>query len=184
MVLRREARWNDAQKVVGCSGFASRCRRRGVTWQVQDSAQGECSCNNVAAGANLTNAVTGARTYYVDSGRTFLGLTTSESLTTSSIQEIGTGLSFVSGSPSTNRNVISTKVGGGGSFVVLTAFDELSNDCLGILDLTKPLAGTVLGISKSVGTYFFVIRRTLASGCGAARITSVTAFSRTGFPSL
>jgi hypothetical protein len=160
----------------------------GVTWKQQDSAQDEC-CNAAAVQPNLANAVTGARTYYLDSGHTFLGLTNSKSLATSSLQEIGTGLSFVSGGPSPNFHVISTKVGDGGSYVVLVAFEVgrwaaigTVSDCWGILDLAKPLATTVLGISRSVGSYFFVIRHADASACNAATIKTVSASSTSGFP--
>ncbi|MGD0084661.1 MAG: hypothetical protein ABSD78_15940 [Acidimicrobiales bacterium] len=66
---------------------------------------------------------------------------------------------------------------------MLSAFQNFGNpDCSGIVDLSQPVAGTVLGISKSVDTYFFVLRITSSSDCNAA-MKSVSALSMTGFPS-
>jgi hypothetical protein len=144
-----------------------------------------CSCEagfNTAAPSNLQNALVGANTYFVDSGHTFTGMFDSASSTTSSIQQIGTGLSFVDNAPSTDKHVISTTIGGGGTYVVLLDFARGPLDCFGILDLTKDQRRTVLGIAKAAGTYFFVIRNTTTSACDAARIKTVSTFSTTGFP--
>jgi hypothetical protein len=129
------------------------------------------------AGAALFLA--GAQTYYEGSGHNFLGLMNPGASSTSSIQEIDGGLSYVSG-PSTGPHLISTEVGTDGSYLVLTAFAHGTNDCWGILDIERR-AGA-LGIAESPGTYFFVIRDTTTSGCNAAKIKSVSASSTTGFP--
>jgi hypothetical protein len=142
-----------------------------------------CGCgNDTAAPSNLQNALTGAKTYYVDSGDTFIGMFDSASPTTSSIQQIGTGLSFVDNAPSTGPHVISTTIGGGGTYVVLLDFAHGTLDCFGILDITKQQPRAVLGISKAAGTYFFVIPGTTEQVCNAARIRTVSGFSTTGFP--
>jgi len=135
-----------------------------------------------AAQPNLQTALQGAETYYAAHNHTFLSLMNPEASTLSSIQELDTGLSYVSGSPSTGPHIISTYMGADGSYVVLTVFATATSDCWGVLDLTQPLARTELGISKSPGTYFFVIRKTSPSACNAARLRTVDAFSTTGFP--
>ena len=52
--------------------------------------------NSTAAQSNLTNALTGAKTYYTDSNQSYVGLMTGigSSGATSDIQQIGTGLSY------------------------------------------------------------------------------------------
>jgi hypothetical protein len=139
---------------------------------------------NTSAPANLEIALTGAKTYYNASGYTFLGLTHPESSTLSSIQEIVGGLSFVSGGDSTATRVISTDVGGDGSYLVLAAYSTGVHDCWGILDVTGQHPTTLLGIrvGKSPDTYFFIIRNTVPSRCNAARMRSVSPYSTTGFP--
>jgi hypothetical protein len=139
------------------------------------------SGNGSAAQSNLQNAQTAANVYYNDSGHTFSGLTDSNSSTVSSIQELGSGLSYVSGATSGGAT-ISIDVGGDGSYLVLTDFEPGALACVGILDVTQPLAKTVLGISRSPGTYFFVTGNSVASACNAANITTVSASSTSGFP--
>jgi type II secretory pathway pseudopilin PulG len=133
-----------------------------------------------ASTSNLQTALTAAKSYYDDSGRTFLGLMNSGASSTSSIQEMDTGLSFISEGPSTGPHFISTEVGTDSSYLVLTAFANGTNDCWGILDIERR-AGA-LGIAESPGTYFFVIRDTTTSACNAAKIKSVSASSTAGFP--
>ena len=135
--------------------------------------------NNTAAQSNLQTALTAAKSYYDNSGHTFLGLMNSGASSTSSIQEMDTGLSFISAGPSTGPHVISTEVGDGGS-LVLTAFEPGPNDCWGILEIKK--RARVLGIAESPGTYFFVIRGTTTSACNAAIVESVSASSTADFP--
>jgi len=136
-------------------------------------------CNNNAAQNNLRVALTGAQTYYEGSGHTFVGLMNSAASSTSRIREIDADLSYVS-RPSTGPLLISTEVGDGGSYLVLTALAHGTNNCWGILEI--PRRAGVLGIAESPGTYFFVILHTTDSRCDAANIESVSASSTSGFP--
>jgi hypothetical protein len=87
----------------------------------------------------------------------------------------------VDNAPSTGMQVISTTIGGGGTYVVLMDLANGDNDCFGILDLTKRQPMKLLGIAKAAGTYFFVIRNTTSADCNAARVRTVSGFSTTGF---
>jgi len=135
-----------------------------------------------AAQSNLQTALTGAKTFYTNSNQTYLGMLNTSSSTTSSIQSIDTGLSYVSGGTSSGPHLISTDVGNDGTYVVLTAFANGTGDCWGIYDNTTAQPAAVLGMPGSMGTYFFVIRNAAPAACNAATITSVTAWSGTGFP--
>jgi hypothetical protein len=164
------------------AGVAAALVAGGITWFVVQP-QPEAFSTSAGAVWNLQTALRGARIYYTDSGRTFLGLTNSASLTTSSIQEISTHLNFVSGGLLTSGNLISTDVGGHGSYLILASFGS-PEDCWGILDVAKPQPAPILGISGSAfpGLYWFVIRGTTTSACNAAEIKSVSASSTADFP--
>jgi hypothetical protein len=105
------------------------------------------NCPGGGAPSNLTNALTGARTYYNDSGHTFRGMLNTASSTTTAIQDIGTGVSFAPGLPSTGPKVISADVRGDGSYMVLTAYASGPSVCFGILDVAQAQARPVLRIS-------------------------------------
>jgi hypothetical protein len=136
--------------------------------------------NGTAAQANLQDALTAAKTYFTDSGQTFLGLTNSASSTTSSIQEIGSGLSYASDAASDGPHTISTDVGGNGSYVILTAYAPGTRWCWGILEITAAQEAAVLGVARQPGTYFFVASP--SASCDAASLSSVSASSTAGFP--
>lgn len=90
-----------------------------IVWPLTWS-RGPTSTPQNAAQSNLENTVIAAKTYRADSGGTFSGLTDSSSAS-SSIQEMGTGLSFVTDGTSNGPHIISTAVGGGGTDVVFVA---------------------------------------------------------------
>jgi len=142
--------------------------------------------NNTAAQSNLQTALTGAKTYYTNSNQSFTGLTNSASTTTSSIQQIDTGLSYASNGSSTGPHVVSTNVSGGGTVLVLAAFANGTNDCWGILDITATQAAAVMGISLNTGTYFWVVKSTTTANCNATTQLAATIpasnWSNTGYP--
>lgn len=143
--------------------------------------------NNTAAQSNLQTALTGAKTYYVNSNQSFTGIFTGASGTTSDIQSIDTGLSYVSGGASTGPNVVSLAINAAGTDVVLTAFSLGTNDCWGLLDVTASGA-TIDGIvgSAKAGDFFFVKRATTMADCNAAGYlsgaTGASGYSSTEWP--
>ncbi|MGC9960522.1 MAG: prepilin-type N-terminal cleavage/methylation domain-containing protein [Acidimicrobiales bacterium] len=143
--------------------------------------------NNTAAQANLQNALTGAKTYFTDSNQTYTNLE-SPSASTSDIQQIGTGLSFVSGTaPSSGPHIVSAFVTDTGSALVLAAFANGTNDCWVEIDNTvTQTAGTTTGGQTAPGTYFGVIKASTPTTCigstaGAATFTAANLLT-TGFP--
>ncbi|MGA8680634.1 MAG: hypothetical protein ABSB54_19550 [Acidimicrobiales bacterium] len=130
-----------------------------------------------AAQSDLQNALTGAETYQ-DSDGTFTGLMTGSN-GVSSIQEIGTGLTWTTGA-SKAPHIISAHVGGNGSYVVLVALaDTLSPQCYGILYLPTRQHSPVFARSGA-GTYFFVGHSGMT--CDAATVRPA-AMAVDGFPS-
>src|ERR1039458_319470 len=115
--------------------------------------------NNTAAQSNLQNALTGAKTYFTDSNQTYAGLETSN-VATSDIQQIGTGLTFVSGTaPSSGPHIVSAYVADRVSAVVVAAFANGTNDCWVEIDsAVTQTAGTTTGGQTAPGTYFAVIK--------------------------
>ncbi|MGD0595855.1 MAG: prepilin-type N-terminal cleavage/methylation domain-containing protein [Acidimicrobiales bacterium] len=143
--------------------------------------------NNTAAQSNLQNALTGAKTYFTDSNQTYTGLAT-PSATTSDIQQIGTGLSYISGAASTGNKVISFKIVNAGAELVLAAWAPGSNECWGIIDTTTSTGAVAedgVAASVNVGTYYFVVKGATATQatCVAGTIAS-TGSSTTGFAGL
>jgi type IV pilus assembly protein PilA len=135
--------------------------------------------NNTAAQSNLQNALTGAKTYFTDSGQTYTGIDT-YSATTSSITQIGTGLSWTAtGAASSGPHNISWAVSTNGSDIELAAFANGTNDCWYIVDATAP--GSFDGVS-SAGTYFGVVKASSATTCKATATTTPTGLSNTGYP--
>jgi type IV pilus assembly protein PilA len=142
--------------------------------------------NNTAAQSNLQNALTGAKTYFTDSNQTYTGLTT-PSATTSDIQQIGTGLSYVA-TASTGNHVISVLIANSGAELALAAWAPGSNECWGIIDTTSASGAVVedsVAASNQVGTYFFVVKGSTATQatCIAGTATA-TGSSTTGFSGL
>jgi type IV pilus assembly protein PilA len=147
--------------------------------------------NNTASQSNLQNALTGAKTYYTDSNQTYTdvggigGVGANPLAGTSDIEQIGTGLSYVS-TASTGAHTISFNVSGTGSVLEMAAWSPGSNDCWVILDVTGAQASTTDGFtaSQQAGTYYGVTRAGTAAACIAGTATPVlSAQSTTGFPS-
>jgi hypothetical protein len=68
--------------------------------------------------------------------------------------------------PSTGPTEISSTTIGGGSLLIVE-YNNLSQDCLGILRLSGAVGAVVLGES-SPGTYYFVERSSPTGGCAAS----------------
>ena len=131
---------------------------------------------SMAARSNLQNALTGAKIYQ-DSDGTFTGLMTGSN-GVSSIQEIGTGLTWTTGA-SKAPHIISAHVGGNGSYVVLVPLaDTLSPQCYGILYIPTPQQSPVFERSAP-GTYFFVGHSGMT--CDATTVRPAVITSQ-GFP--
>jgi len=142
--------------------------------------------NNTAAQANLQNALSGAKVYYTNGGQTYTGITVSGG-SSSDIQEIATGLIFNSNASSQAR-VISWFVGNGGTYLVITAFAQGTNDCWGIVDI--PTAQTApVQLQTQPGTTYFVEHPSGGTACVASNYqalatggTTASAILTTGFP--
>ena len=78
------------------------------------------TANNTAAQSNLQTGFTGAKTYFEAANQTYVGIETSTAYST--IKQVDTGLSFITGTTaSTANNIIALYVGNTGSDVILTA---------------------------------------------------------------
>jgi type IV pilus assembly protein PilA len=142
--------------------------------------------NSTAAQSNLTNALTGAKTYYTDSNQSYVGLMTGvgTSGATSDIQQIGTGLSYSTTAASTGGHNLSVAVDATGNWVVFADFAPGANDCWMVLDITGPSATTPAwtGVTTSTtGTYYAVVKSSSNTTCKATLIPTNGTIS--GFPS-
>ncbi|HXY45578.1 MAG TPA: prepilin-type N-terminal cleavage/methylation domain-containing protein [Acidimicrobiales bacterium] len=139
--------------------------------------------NNTASQDNLQTALTGAKVYYTDGGETYANLTVAGG-STSDIQQIDTGLSFTTTAASNGPRLVSVYTPANGSYIILTAFANGTNDCWGIVDLPTAQSTPVQG-QTGPSTSFFVERNQTAN-CNAATYaaggTAATATSGTGFP--
>ncbi|MHB1509599.1 MAG: hypothetical protein ACYCST_07690 [Acidimicrobiales bacterium] len=91
--------------------------------------------------------------------------------------QVGTGITTTAG-PSTSYNVLSVS-STAGQATVLAGFNQLSRDCLGLVDLTGP-GVSVLGQTQ-VGTYYFWIAQSASSTCDAASFAATAAVPK-GWP--
>ena len=128
--------------------------------------------NGTAAQSNLNTALTGADSYYTTGAQTYSGI--SSSTTYSNINQIDTGLSFVTGA-STQAHDISYAVTPDGQAITLAAYAPGQNDCWGIVDIKSTQSGTGVAGQTAVGTYYAVKKGTGANGCTAAAIDGTTA---------
>jgi type IV pilus assembly protein PilA len=138
--------------------------------------------NGTVAQSNLNTALTGADSYYTTGAQTYNGLTTSTQY--SNINQIDTGLSFISGN-STQAHEISYVVGGSGQVITLADYAPGQNDCWGIVDIkATQSSGTNSAGQTAVGTYYAVVKNVSSStGCNAASIDALTSGVKTsGFP--
>src|SRR5580658_5164755 len=113
--------------------------------------------NGTAAQSNLTNALTGAKTYYTDSNQSYIGLLTGNGTaganSTSSLSAIGTGLTYVSVGPANGGHTVAVVQGGTGTWIELAAWAPGQNDCWLILDNTSSAnTGTVGSFAVGTGT--------------------------------
>ncbi len=123
------------------------------------------SANNTAAQANLQTGFTGAKTYYEAANQTYSGIF-SPNGTASDIQQVDTGLSFVTAATtSATANQVSINIGGAGSWVELATFAKGTKDCWFLLDVTT--AGTSPWTQTAVGTYYGVTKAEVTNTCKA-----------------
>jgi hypothetical protein len=80
--------------------------------------------------------------------------------------------------PSTSYRVISVSSGAGRP-TVLVGFNQLSNDCLGLIEVGSP-GQPVLGATQA-GTYYFWLTSTAPADCSAARFAATPSVP-TGWP--
>jgi type IV pilus assembly protein PilA len=150
--------------------------------------------NNTASQSNLQNALTGAKTYYTDSNQTYTDLGGLGSppvganplAGTSDIEQIGTGLSYVT-TASTGAHVISFNIAGTGSVLEMAAWSPGSNDCWLLVDVTGAQATAITGFTGSTqaGTFYGVVHASTQALCVAGVSVGAVAAnqSTTGFPS-
>jgi type IV pilus assembly protein PilA len=148
--------------------------------------------NSTAAQSNLTNALTGAKTYYTDSNQSYVGLTTGlgdNGQNTSTIEQIGTGLSYTAGI-STGGHQLSDSVETsalGGNWVEFADWAPGANDCWLILDITGTQTSAPNGwpaADTSTGTYYGVLKGLASDATCVATAAPTAANSGTnGFPS-
>lgn len=142
------------------------------------------SANNTAAQSNLQTAFTSAKTYFEAANQTYAGLNNATAV--SNINQVDTGMKFVSGTASTSANSISIATGGGGTYVVLAAFSPQTKDCWEILDSTATQTASAADWQETtVGTWYGVLRNTTSASCiaGGATAPSGNGISTSQFPS-
>jgi type IV pilus assembly protein PilA len=143
------------------------------------------TANNTAAQSNLQTALTGSKTYFEQANQTYVGIMGGS--TYSTIQEVDTGLSYVSNAvASSATNVISVDVGNTGSDLLLAGWSSGTKLCWGIEDNTA--TGTTgfawTAVPGTVGTYYGWVAATTASACKASTFNALAAnTSTTGFAS-
>lgn len=138
--------------------------------------------NGPAAPGNLQNALTAVQTYYSNNDHSLAGLLTG-SRSVSSLESLGIGLSFTTTEASSGPHLISSHLGAGNTYVVLTSYAPGGRECYGILDVVVPQREPIDG-QTAMGTYFFVVRTTPAAvaTCNASNVVP-SALSASGFPS-
>jgi len=139
--------------------------------------------NNTASQDNLQTALTGAKVYYTDGGLTYANLMVATA-GASDIQQIDTGLSFTSTVASTGARLISVYTPANGSYIILTALANGTNECWGIVDM--PTVQTVPVQQQTGPSTLFFVERNQTANCNASTYkaggTQATATSQTGFP--
>jgi len=141
--------------------------------------------NNTAAQSNLSTALTGAKTYYTNSNQTYVGIEGGVA-TTSSIQLIDTGVSYLTGATaSSGPHVVSISVVNAGTGIVMTALANGTNDCWGIYDNTQTNATIPTNFTAgdtAVATYYFVEKAVATGTCKSGTLISGLTASTTGWP--
>jgi hypothetical protein len=146
-------------------------------WFTTDEILGAAS-TATAAQSNLETGLTGALTSYTSDNQSFADLLNSSS--PNSLDELDTGLTFVTDAPSTKADTLSVSLGNADSSMTMTAYARGTRDCWGVLDLTAAETTPVLGISSKPGIYFFENRHVAASACNASTLTKADKSSSTG----
>jgi len=140
------------------------------------------------AQSNLTDSLTGAKTYYTDSNQSYIGLLTGVGISgnTSALSQIDTGVTYVSGLAqfATGGHTIDIQTGGNGTWLEMAAWAPGEQDCWLVFDnVATTNVGTVNNFPLSgTGAYFGVIRN-LASDAGCKVNVAPSATATTAFPS-
>ncbi len=138
------------------------------------------SANNTAAQSNLQSALTGARVYFTDNDQSYTGLLTST--TASDIQEIATGLSYVTNGVSTGAHLISVKSSADGSALALAAWASGSGDCWYLVDNTSSATEVIGGTTFTAqGTYYDGHAESKASCVAGTTLPALAKWDSTGF---
>lgn len=126
--------------------------------------------NNTAVQANLQLAFTGAKTFYTNEGQTYSGILGGAGVTgVSDIQQIDTGLSYVTSSTgSSGSHQVSVFPGNGGTYLVMAAWAPGTQLCWVLLDIPTPQTTAVQGHSSAIGTWFMLYRGGVQANCAAA----------------
>ncbi len=122
--------------------------------------------NNTAAQANLQTALTGTNTYYTTSSQTYSGIDVGTNPQVSDISQIDVGLTFVSGTNSTQSNVVSLTTNGNAGALGMAVFSKGTRDCWYVLDL-KATQTAAVWTETAPGTYYGVVTKTTAGACTA-----------------
>jgi len=142
--------------------------------------------NDTAAQSNLQTALTGAKTFYTQQNQTYSNIMNS---TTSNIQSIDVGLSFVTKTvASTGPNVVSM-VNVNGSELGMVAWAKGTRNCWGIIDFTSGAVAATDGQAIGFTGTLYAEDPNVGSGvCVATLFTSsatkVGKASTTGFSSV
>jgi type IV pilus assembly protein PilA len=143
------------------------------------------TANNTAVQSNLQTALVGTKVYYRGNDQSYAGLTKLSDTATSPIQQVDTGLSYISGGSSSSAHFISTNTSAG-NWVNLAAWSPGTRDCWGILDVTSNQTTAPEGLpgATAAGTYFWVLTNvTSSANCSATVSLAGATDSTTGFPS-
>jgi len=131
----------------------------------------------------LQTALTGADTFYTNSNQTYSGIYMSGQPGVSTISQIDTGLTYISGTTATSKsNTISIKASGALGYLILAAFAPGTKDCWIVVDQKAAQSTSIAhNANLATGTYYGVIKNG-AAACTAASGLAGTNFQTTGFP--
>jgi len=142
---------------------------------------GGCNgCSNDSAPAELQVAFTGAAIFYTDHG-SYSGIYDGNGVST--IGEMVHGLTFVSGQPSTGRNVISVATNPWAGWLVMAAYGNEARTCFIMIDQKAKQVHPVADESDGApGIYYGLIRNSSSTACTASVGMAGTDYSTSGWP--
>ncbi len=136
--------------------------------------------NDTAAQSNLQTALTGAKTFYTQQNQTYTNIMNAS---TSNIQSIDVGLSFITAASASTGPQIVSMDNVNGSLLAMVAWAKGTRNCWGIDDSTSP--NSVGGLTNFTGTLYVedanvgsaVCKATLIAGAAKVGKNSTTGFS-------